>query len=55
MLLLSPFFHSEVIIQNEFFLGSMLETMNTPIDYDFGTGILDIKFLTEYLHSDMYT
>lgn len=26
----------------------MLETMNTPIDYDFGTGILDIKFLTEY-------
>jgi hypothetical protein len=29
--------------------------MNTPIDYDFGTGISDIKFLTKYLHSDMYT
>jgi hypothetical protein len=26
-----------------------------PIDYYFGTGILDIKSLTEYLHSDMYT
>lgn len=54
MLLLSLFFIQRLSF-NTNSLGSMLETMNTPIDYDFGTEILEIKFLTEYLHGNMYT